>query len=57
MEALTKVMDKVKEVKSNPEVVEKLDKVKEDISSLAHALHLGKHGKSFFWDVLFLRIG
>jgi hypothetical protein len=48
MEALTKVMDKVKEVKSNPEVVEKLDKVKEDISSLAHALHLGKHGKSFF---------
>uniref|UniRef100_A0A0D9YAQ3 Uncharacterized protein n=1 Tax=Oryza glumipatula TaxID=40148 RepID=A0A0D9YAQ3_9ORYZ len=45
MEALTKVMDKVKEVKSNPEVVEKLDKVKEDISSLAHALHLGKHDK------------
>ncbi|XP_006644299.1 uncharacterized protein LOC102713681 [Oryza brachyantha] len=45
MEAFNKVIDKVKDVKSNPEVVEKLDKVKEEITSLAHALHLGKHDK------------
>uniref|UniRef100_A0A0D9V251 Uncharacterized protein n=1 Tax=Leersia perrieri TaxID=77586 RepID=A0A0D9V251_9ORYZ len=42
MDAFNKVLDKVK---SNPEVVEKLDKVKEDITGLAHALHLGKHDK------------
>ncbi|KAL5221702.1 hypothetical protein ABZP36_026415 [Zizania latifolia] len=38
MEAFNKVIDKVK---SNPEV----GKVKEEVISLAHALHLGKHEK------------
>jgi hypothetical protein len=43
MDALSKVMDKVKEeVKSHPEMVEK---VKGEVKSLADALHLRKHGK------------
>lgn len=47
MDALSAVMDKVK---SHPEVVEK---VKDEVMSLADALHLRRHGKAciVFWKI------